>query len=799
MIKPLSPNSALLLKNFLRVLCCLMLATLISCESTPDILPELINPGTQLHQLGQTVELSIATSSSQSTRSTQLIYSSEGMPEGLSIQQSSGIISGQANVAGRFTPTISLGNSRSSTETSFTWIINTAPQILNPGDQSHELGEAINLTILANDDDNDALTFSATGLPNGLKLEPLSGLISGQPTVVGVFSAIVRVSDSHNAHAEVQFDWQIRDTATPDPDPTPDPTPDPDPTPPPPTTFSLAVSKAGTGSGTVSSTPAGISCGSTCSATFAEDSQVSLGATASSGSSFAGWSGACSGTGTCTVSMTAARTVSATFNLLPPPPPPAIYSLTVSKAGTGSGTVSSTPSGISCGSSCSAGFPENTSVTLAASATSGSSFAGWSGACSGTGSCTVSMSQARAVTATFNPTAAPPPPPPASYTLTINKSGTGSGTVTSSPSGISCGSACSHNYTDGTSVTLTAVASSGSSFAGWSGACSGTGTCTVSMTAARTITATFNLLPAPNRPPQLSNPGPQTHQVGTSISLSLSATDPDGDNLIFSGNNLPPGLNLNSATGVISGTASTVGTYSVTLSVSDGRGGSDSQTFTWQINPAHSLDPALVGWWTFDEGSGNQAFDSSGKNNTANILNGGWGPGRIGNALHMDGGDDGIVEIPMSASLRTTANEITIMAWAYRTAEHNSAIMAQTYPSLFFGFHAPEQFKWGLVNSSGFRSECYADRRHAAKLYTWYHITGTYDGAMIRLYVDGEEICNVPQTGPRRMPEAPMTISGYIHRSGQLIDEITGMIDDVRVYNRALSPSEIRSIYQQFP
>ncbi|MFY0575346.1 cellulase family glycosylhydrolase [Cystobacter fuscus] len=78
------------------------------------------------------------------------------------------------------------------------------------------------------------------------------------------------------------------------------------------------------------------------------------------------------------------------------------------------------------------------------------------------------------------------------FTLTVTKAGTGSGTVTSSPAGIDCGSTCSANYSSGTSVTLTATAASGATFAGWSGACSGTGACTVSMTAARSVSATFN-------------------------------------------------------------------------------------------------------------------------------------------------------------------------------------------------------------------------------------------------------------------------------------------------------------------
>ncbi len=83
--------------------------------------------------------------------------------------------------------------------------------------------------------------------------------------------------------------------------------------------------------------------------------------------------------------------------------------------------------------------------------------------------------------------------PPTTYALTVTKAGTGNGTVTSSPSGITCGSTCSASYTTGTSVTLTAAAATGSTFTGWSGACTGTGSCVVSMTAAKSVTATFAL------------------------------------------------------------------------------------------------------------------------------------------------------------------------------------------------------------------------------------------------------------------------------------------------------------------
>jgi hypothetical protein len=178
------------------------------------------------------------------------------------------------------------------------------------------------------------------------------------------------------------------------------------------------------------------------------------------------------------------RTVTANFTLN-------TYTLSVNKAGTGSGTVTSAPAGINCGTDCSETYNYNTSVTLTATASTGSTFTEWSGAgCTGT--CTVTMDAAKSVTATFTLN---------TYTLSVIKAGTGSGTVTSNPAGINCGTDCSETYNYNTSVTLTAAAATGSTFTRWSGSgCSGTGTCTVTMNAAKSVTATFTSLPPPSVP-----------------------------------------------------------------------------------------------------------------------------------------------------------------------------------------------------------------------------------------------------------------------------------------------------------
>ncbi|MBI3888715.1 cytochrome b5 domain-containing protein [Candidatus Nomurabacteria bacterium] len=348
------------------------------------------------------------------------------------------------------------------------------------------------------------------------------------------------------------------------------------------TTFTLTITPST--SGIVISSPSGIACGSSCSTTFSPGTLVTLSAAATSGYTFSGWSStSCPGTGTCAVTMNSNQTILASFtlgqnpsspasggsgytasqvsahnsqgdcwliisgkvynvtsfisqhpggvnaivsrcgtdattayttngngghahsayaqSLLPTyyvgdlttgssnnnPPPVTIYTLSVTKSGTGSGSVSG--GSISCGTTCSTTVNAGTSVSLTAAATSGSTFVSWGGACSGTGTCSLTLNSNQSVTATFNTTTTTPPPP-GTFTLSVTSI---NGTVTSNPSAISCGSTCSATLGSGTSVILTVIPSSGHTFTGWSGACSGTSTsCTVQMNTDKTVTANYN-------------------------------------------------------------------------------------------------------------------------------------------------------------------------------------------------------------------------------------------------------------------------------------------------------------------
>jgi hypothetical protein len=300
----------------------------------------------------------------------------------------------------------------------------------------------------------------------------------------------------------------------------------------------LTVSVTGSGEGTVSGS--GVSCAGQCDYTYDPGATLTLTATPAPGSVFAGWSGACSGTGACQLTTSAqAQNLTATFTSTVPPTGTVVVAL----SGTGTGTVTAT--GISCPGSCTGTYPAGTQLTLTATPAAGSTFAGWSGACTASGACQLTTNGAvLQLTATFTSTAQTPPPP-GSATVEVALAGTGTGTVAGEQ--ISCPGSCTGTYSADATVTLTATAAPGSTFAGWSGACTGTSTCQLDAQGAQEVTATFSAQSAPPAAPQIaglriapasfkaarSGPSTLTGKASKSSGASVSYTDSEASRTTF--------------------------------------------------------------------------------------------------------------------------------------------------------------------------------------------------------------------------------------------------------------------------
>jgi hypothetical protein len=258
--------------------------------------------------------------------------------------------------------------------------------------------------------------------------------------------------------------------------------------------FTISYTKSGSGAGNVTFTSRGRieTCADNCREDYDRPTLVQLVAVAEPGSTFIGWQGDCSGTRACIVALRSARSVTAMFERL------VDKELTFTKAGTGDGTLSVAPlrgTPDSCVENCTRSFAFGTTLTLTAVPSSGSVFTGWSGACSGARTCSVTMDADRPVTANFEKIVG--------RELVFTKAGTGDGTLNVAPLGgtpNSCVENCTRSFAFGTTLTLTAVPRSGSVFTGWSGDCAGARTCSVTMDAARSVTAIFDNVTLPTLP-----------------------------------------------------------------------------------------------------------------------------------------------------------------------------------------------------------------------------------------------------------------------------------------------------------
>jgi hypothetical protein len=206
--------------------------------------------------------------------------------------------------------------------------------------------------------------------------------------------------------------------------------------------------------------------------------------------------------------------------------------------------------------------------------------------------------------------------------------------------------------------------------------------------------------------------------------------------------------------------------------------------------PLYAQDLGLVGWWKFDETSGTVASDSSGNGNNG-TLNGGITrvAGRLGGALDLDG-VNGYVDCGNAAIFDLT-DQVTLAVWVNTRDMGNG----QHNPYITKGDHsyAIKGHQWGSIEfyiySGGWRT-CTMPAG-ASFNGEWHHLAGTFDGTQLLLYLDGEQQSRTPFTGAIDT----RTFNVNIGRNDENQDRLyEGLIDDARIYNRALSAAEIKKL-----
>jgi hypothetical protein len=204
--------------------------------------------------------------------------------------------------------------------------------------------------------------------------------------------------------------------------------------------------------------------------------------------------------------------------------------------------------------------------------------------------------------------------------------------------------------------------------------------------------------------------------------------------------------------------------------------------------PVGAASTGLVASYSFDEGSGTAALDSSGGGKTATVVGASWVGGRFGSALAFDGVNDR-VDLPALGTFYDGG--FTLEAWVNKTGTKTDVATVGTWvggtqnggPMLWV--HNAVGRHYLTLNKA---AAGYLDSARSPVVGQWQHLAATYDGATARFYVNGVETANRPHVG-NVGDSNTWRVGAYGPGPGGFFD---GLVDEVRIYNRALSPTEIQ-------
>ena len=236
-------------------------------------------------------------------------------------------------------------------------------------------------------------------------------------------------------------------------------------------------------------------------------------------------------------------------------------------------------------------------------------------------------------------------------------------------------------------------------------------------------------------------------------------------------------------------TALTNGSHTLTARARDAAGNTTTSSGV-SVTVSNTAPTSLVAAYGFEEGSGTTAADASGRGNTGTIANATWTPaGRFGKALSFNG-TNSWVTIADAPSLDLTTG-MTLEAWVNPSALSGwrEVILKETPSTMAYSLYAHNSAPQPAVTVTVSAGERSAVGSGALPLNTWTHLAATYDGASLRLYVNGSLAQSIGVSG------SLITSTGPLRLGGNAVwgEYFSGLIDEVRVHNRALTQAEIQT------
>jgi hypothetical protein len=303
-------------------------------------------------------------------------------------------------------------------------------------------------------------------------------------------------------------------------------------------------------------------------------------------------------------------------------------------------------------------------------------------------------------------------------------------------------------------------------------------------------------LPPDTTPPVRSNGQPSGILAAGTTQTTLSLTTNENANCRYSTSaGVSYGSMPNTFTTTGGATHSTTvsglsdgGSYSFFVRCQDASNNANTDDFTISFSVAQA-GAGPVAAYGFNEGNGNSVGDSSGNGHTGTISGAAWTTqGKFGNALSFDGVNDWVTV--NSSSLLNLTNAMTVEAWVFPTTSSGArnVLIKEGVNRDTYNLYS---------RSGGGKSEIYtfiggenrSAESTAVAANVWTHIAGTYDGAVLRLYINGVEVAaNNLASGSILTSNNPLRIGG----NSIWGEFFQGRIDEIRIYNRALTQAEIQ-------